>query len=98
MRAFRDWLTTKWRREEDRAALAQAYGATFATTEGQRVLRHLLDGVYCTVYEGRDPIEAAHHNGRRAVVQEILENVDLAEAPAKYRTPIVTEPVHAAAR
>jgi len=45
----------------------------------------LLDAVYCTVYEGRDPIEAAMHTGRRSLVQEILENIDLAESPDKYR-------------
>jgi hypothetical protein len=93
MRVFRDWLVTKWRREAD-PSLAQAYGATYATPEGQRVLRHLLDSVYCTVYEGTDPSAALVHNARRSVVHEILENVDLAEHPAKYRTPIETEARH----
>jgi copper oxidase (laccase) domain-containing protein len=41
--------------------------------------------VYCTIYEGTDPIAAATHNGRRSLVQEILENIDLAEQPEKYQ-------------
>ena len=102
MKPIVDWLTTKWRRpaqpELEPARLLHAYGVTFGSPQGQVVLQHLLDQIYCTVYEGRDPIEAAHHNGRRSVVHEILESVDQAEAPGKYRVTTAMEAVYAAAR
>jgi len=79
------WLTRKWERTTD-STLAQAYLLTFAGPHGQQVLKHLMDEVYCTVYAGRDPIELAFHEGRRSVVQEILENIDVAERPDKYES------------
>lgn len=80
---IRDWLARKWQREPQ-PTLTQDYQATFSTPHGQRVLQHLIDQVYCTVYEGKDSVEMAMHNGRRAVIQEILENIDVAEQPQKY--------------
>lgn len=84
MTRFTEWLAHKWNRGTV-AAVAQDYQVAFSTAQGQRVLQHLLDSVYCTVYEGTDPIAAALHNGRRSLVQEILENIDLADSPEKYR-------------
>ena len=78
------WLAHKWTRELP-SSLAQDYQVTFSTVQGQRVLQHLMDHVYCSIYEGKDPIEMAIHNGRRSLVQEILENIDLAASPEKYR-------------
>jgi hypothetical protein len=57
---------------------------TFSTAQGQLVLQHLLDEVYCQTCPVQDPIALAMHNGRRSVVQEILENIDSANDPAKY--------------
>jgi hypothetical protein len=57
----------------------------FSTGPGQQVLKHLLDNVYCTVYEGTDPQAALVHNARRTVVQEILLNIDAGDSPDKYR-------------
>jgi len=54
---------------------------------GQLVLQDLLDGVYCTVYEGIEPQAAVILNARRAVVQEILMNIDHGEHPDKYQAP-----------
>src|SRR3990170_2289347 len=102
MKPIVDWLTTKWRRpaqpELEPARLLHAYGVTFGSPQGQVVLQHLLDQVYCTVYEGTDPQAALVHNARRSVVHEILESVDQAEAPGKYRLTTETEAVYAVAR
>jgi len=83
---FRRWLTSKWQRNvaPSHEALAQAHRATFGTLFGQLVLHHWLDSVYCTVYEGTDPLMLAYHNGRRSVLQELLETLDVAESPDKY--------------
>ena len=83
MKRIGQWLVMKWR-PADRS-MAQAYSATFATSYGQQVLQHLLDTVYCQVYEGNDPMQMAMHNGRRSVIQEILENIDHAENSLKYQ-------------
>ncbi len=48
------------------------------------MLNHLIDTIYCQVYEGTDPMAALVHNARRSVIHEILMNVDLAENPTKY--------------
>ena len=87
---FRDWLSRKWSRQPD-STLPEAYRVTFSTLDGQRVLQHLLDSVYCTCYEGTDAVGLAQHEGARRVVHEILVNVDLGEQPQKYDTHIVTE-------
>jgi hypothetical protein len=82
-RRFTEWLGQKWRRRTD-PALAQAYQVTFSTAQGQLVLQHLLDEIYCQTCPTRDQIDLATHNGRRSVVQEILENIDAANEPMKY--------------
>lgn len=87
---IRAWLAHKWQREPQ-PTLAQDYQVTFSTPQGQRVLQHLFDHVYCTIYEGQDALAMAAHNGRRAVIHEILENLDLAESPEKYRVRIEKE-------
>lgn len=90
MKRFSEWLGRKWQRQPQ-ADLARAYRATFATPDGQRVLQHWLDHVYCTIYEGADPIQMATHNGRRSFVHEILEALDLAEHPENYEPKTETE-------
>lgn len=90
--AFTRWLSRKWDRLPD-AALAESYRATFGTLHGQRVLQHLIDGAYATVYEGNDPVELAHHNGRRSFMHEVLHNIDIGEHPEKYRDEITTEAI-----
>jgi hypothetical protein len=80
---LKSWLGQKWRRRTD-PQLAQAYQVTFSTAQGQLVLQHLLDEVYCQTCPSIDPIAIALHNGRRSVVQEILENIDSAQDPIKY--------------
>jgi len=82
-RLFTNWLSQKWRRRTD-PALAHAYQVTFSTAQGQLVLQHLLDEVYCQTCPVQDSIALAMHNGRRSVVQEILENIDSAQDPTKY--------------
>ncbi len=82
-RTIREWLGHKWRRRLD-PNLGQAYQATFGTLEGRVVLQHLLDEVYCTVCLSKDPTDIITHNGRRSVIQEMLENIDLASQPDKY--------------
>lgn len=78
---FLNWLHQRWdKRTPLPDELLQDYRATFATLSGQNVLRHLLDNIYCRVYEGTDPLESHKHNARRSVIQEILENIDRAEA------------------
>ena len=79
-----NWLGVRWQRTTDPSLLA-SYQATFGNLHGHRVLTHLMDSVYCTVCESTDPIALATHNGRRSLVQEILENLDMAERPDKYR-------------
>lgn len=84
MSRFSEWLARKWQRQIDEGLL-QDYRAAFSTVSGQRVLQHWLDQVYCTIYEGHDPIEAAYHNGRRSVIHDLLTNLDYAEQPEKYQ-------------
>ncbi len=78
-----EWLERKWERKKE-DDLRQAYLATFGTYHGKVVLDHLLTNIYMTIYEGKDPLEAAHHNGLRACVHQILENIDQGEHPEKY--------------
>lgn len=80
------WWSHKWVKDDARRTI-QAYRVTFTTPHGSQVLQHLLDNVYCTVYEGTDPVELAIHNGRRSVVHDILINIDMAENPNNYITP-----------
>lgn len=80
---LREWFGSKWRKRLD-PSLAKSYQITFSTVQGREVLQHLLDEVYCQTCPVNDPIALATHNGRRSLVQEILENVDMAEQPDKY--------------
>lgn len=82
IRTVRKWLAIKWTGADP--ALAFAYHMTFSTQYGQHVLKHLVDTVYCSVYEGTDPVAAACHNARRAVIHEMLVNIDIGENPRKY--------------
>ena len=96
MRTFRAWLRHRWQAPDP--SLVRAYQATFATLDGQRVLQHLLDSIYCIVYEGTDPEAAMILNARRSVIQEILVNVDYGEHPEKYQTVVQTQEVFHAPR
>jgi len=71
--------------------LVQSYHATYASRDGQRVLQHLVDSIYCTVYYGTEPNECLAHNARRAVVHEVLENIDAGERPEKYNLAVQIE-------
>ena len=84
MRRFTEWLIHRWSRKLN-PDLAECYRAVFSSLHGRRLLQHWLDQVYCTVYEGQNVHELWMHNARRAFVQEILENIDMAEFPDKYR-------------
>lgn len=81
---FIAWLTRRWQPVVTENVL-RAYQVAFSTPEGQVVLQHLMDAVYCQVYQGKDPVELAIQNGRRSVVHEILENIDKATEPGKYQ-------------
>ena len=71
---------------------ANSYLVAFTQTEhGRRVLQHLMDEIYCTVYEGKDPNEALAHNARRSVVHEIITNIDLAQFQQRYIPEMVVE-------
>lgn len=89
-RRIRNWLARRWSHRLD-PSLAQSYQVAFSGFHGERVLHHLMDSIYCTVYQGTDPVELGTHNGRRSVVHEILENIDLAENPKKYEYQTITE-------
>lgn len=78
-----EWFKQKWRPQKDED-VKQAYVATFSTFHGRMVIEHLITNCYATIYEGNNPIEAAHHNGIRACVHQILENIDQGEHPEKY--------------
>lgn len=84
------WLKWKWA-SRDHTSIYQDINGTFNTLHGQRVIFYLLDTTYCTVYEGKDPLELAFHNGRRSVVQELLELIDQAEHPQKYEIKTYSE-------
>lgn len=87
MRRVAEWLGFKWAPLD--ASLREDYRVTFNSVQGRRVLHHLMDTAYCLVYEGTDPIALATLNGRRTLIHEILEVLDQAESPEKYR--VVTE-------
>ena len=90
MKRFSQWLTQKWSRQTD-DKIAQAYQVTFSTPFGQLVLQHLLDTIYCQTCESMDPIALANENGRRFVVQTILEYIDAAENPQKHQVNVEQE-------
>lgn len=80
---FARWFQRKWQTFII-PEVEQAYRVTFSTPHGQLVLQHMLDNVYCTVYDGFDPIACITHNARRTLVHEIIEAIDRGENPAKY--------------
>jgi len=83
MKFLRKWLSRKWQRH-DPDELRQAYQVTFGSLHGQMVLQHLVDTIYCQVYEGTDAQAALVFNARRSVIHEILYNVDVANRPDHY--------------
>jgi hypothetical protein len=89
-RSFLRWLTRKWQ-AVSQPDLMKAYHVTFSSVAGQQVLQHLMDRTYCSVYFGTDPMESVAHNARRALVHEILENIDAGERPDKYNVTVQTE-------
>ena len=80
---LRAWFARKWQ-TQDADQLRLAYQVTFASAQGQQVLQHLLDSIYCQVYEGTDAQSALVFNARRAVIHEILYNIDVAQRPQHY--------------
>lgn len=90
-RTFVEWFQRKWMPPDE--AMLRDYQHTFSTLHGQRVLQHLMDTVYCTVYEGTDLAEAFAHNARRSVVHDILYNLDRAANPGKYEVTTSNEDV-----
>lgn len=89
MKTIVEWLRHKWVGVDP--TLLKSYHSTFiGNPQGAQVLQHLLDSVYCTVYEGTDPNAALAHNARRSVVHEILVNLDVAEHPEKWAPKVET--------
>lgn len=78
-----EWLAHLWQ-PLDNTRLLGAYNVTFGSEPGALVLQHMMDTIYCTVYEGSDPVQLAYHNGRRSAVEDILRNIDMARYPKKY--------------
>lgn len=77
------WLGRKWQSPTQTDVL-DAYRVTFGSLHGQLVLQHLMDTIYCQVYEGTDAQAALVFNARRSVIHEILYNVDVATRPDHY--------------
>jgi hypothetical protein len=82
------WLPYRWRQHDPQTI--KSYAVAFSGEHGERVLHHLIDNVYSTVYEGTDPVALAFHNGRRSVIHEILVNMDYARYPEKYAPPEIS--------
>lgn len=80
---MRQWMSYRWMRWQH-AEVIRAYQITFSTAEGQVVIRHLMDGIYCQPCLSKDPYEQAAHNGARALIHGILEKIDMGEYPGKY--------------
>lgn len=98
IKSIQQWFHRKWLPRQHPQSLLNSYHATFSNIYGQDVLQHLIDSIYCTVYEGSNPNEALVHNARRSVVHEILTNIDMAQNPVKYLTPANQENGNAVAR
>lgn len=79
------WLGIKW--QEHTEEHLKSYSVFVMTVDGQRVLQHLMDTVYCTVYEGVDPQGAIINNARRSVVHDILMNIHMLQQPAESTLP-----------
>lgn len=80
---IRRWWPNRWKPYIP-ADVGNAYAITFSQGTGAVVLQHLMDTVYCTVYEGTDPQEALVHNSQRLVVHRILENIDAGINPHRH--------------
>ena len=81
---IKKWLGRRWKDYSPvhiGISIRNAYAVTFSGVYGELVLQHLVDSVYCTTYMGSDPILLAAHEGRRSVIQEILELLSEAENP-----------------
>lgn len=89
---FWSWLEYKWDFSHPRVT-PEDFLLTFSTDSGRRVLRHLLDTVYCDVYEGTDLNLCFAHNARRSLMHELLQNMDRAQHPMKYAQPEQPKPV-----
>jgi len=81
MKWLTEWLKTKWQppKELDEHELrSQDFDVQlcFGTDAGQRVLYRLFSDVYCAIAPRGDEV---YHEGRRSVVQEILESLNRAE-------------------
>lgn len=86
--AVQRWLGNMWRFDQDPGEAVQrrriAIQATFSSVHGQEVLQWLLDRCYCTISVSSDPNDVIAHNAQRALVHEILEELDAAQHPTKY--------------
>ena len=60
------------------------------------VLQDMFDRLYCQVCESNDPVDIAVHNAKRAVVHEILWNIQLGEKPHLIHPVVIEEDPHAA--
>ena len=60
----------------DPAKVRASYQRCFASADGQVVLQHLLQTVYCTTYQGLDPQAALVLEARRSVIEEVLFNLE----------------------
>lgn len=80
---LQEWLHSKKWVEID-PNLARDYMVTFSTPEGQRVMRHLFDNIYCQVYAGNNHNDVVTFNARRTVIHEILVCIDIGEHPERY--------------
>jgi len=95
LKAVKEWFQHRWLVNVDETDTWKDYQATFGSVPGQRVLQHLMDNLYCTIYGGTDPNEALAHNARRSVVHEILLNL---ENPNKTAVKVETGEANALGR
>lgn len=82
---IQEWLGIKWKYDRNSEQLVNDYHVCFSTEQGRRVLNHLIDTIYCSVYEGNKLEECMAFNARRSVIHEILQNIDYAAQPHKYK-------------
>ena len=84
-----EWYRHRWLKPD--SDLLHAYQRCFNSPDGQRVIQHLLDTVYCSVYEGSDPTECVIHNARRSVVHEMLQLINEVPQQAPPSVPLLEE-------
>lgn len=89
MKRFSHWLQGKWQKHEENDMLRQHFQICFGTDSGKIVLQWMIDEVYTTVSPSNEAQLLAEHNGQRALVHKILQVLDEAENPEKYKQPIV---------